>query len=396
MLIAALAALRFLLDALICRVAAGLRGARVWRAAAIVLVADAIILALGSLLLYWAGTTRSGAPARHTWWLALTSAGLVLVGMLLLWEGAIRLAARPQPVSRRRLGAAALALLLTGFLVLVAAMLPGSNLTSRSAGAPAQVTHWEVEVSGLPAAFNGLRVCLVSDLHLGPNASVADIRGRLRPLKNIKADLLVFLGDYASRWPRGEDQVAPVIGEQRAPLGVYAVLGNHDRWLGEEHSLRALRGAGVRVLVNENIPITRGGERIYLAGIDDPYSGGGDIDATLAGIPPGACVILMSHTPDIIGTAEARHIALVVAGHTHGGQIVVPIIGAPVVRSQYGNKYAHGLFYVGAAGPRSGPARGATPGPTAMFVTRGVGEIFPYVRFNCPREIAVLKLVSRK
>jgi predicted MPP superfamily phosphohydrolase len=391
MLITALAVLRYLLNALICRITAGLRGTRLWRAALIVLVTDAIILAVGSLLLYWVGTTRSGAPVRHTWWLALTSAGLVLIGMLLLWEGAIRLAARPQPVSRRRLGAAALALLLTGVLVLVAAMLPGSNLTSRSAAAPAQVTYWTVQVSGLPPAFNGLRVCLVSDLHLGPNATAADIRGRLRPLKNVKDDLLLFLGDYASRWPRGEDEVAPIVGEQRAPLGVYAVLGNHDRYLGEEHSLRALRGAGVRVLVNENLPITRGGERIYLAGINDPYSGGGDIDATLAGIPPSACVILMSHTPDIIGTAAARHVALVVAGHTHGGQIVVPIIGPPVVRSQYGNKYAHGLFYVG--GPRSrGRGASTASGPTAMFVTRGVGEIFPYVRFNCPREIAVLTL----
>ena len=367
---------RLLVNALICRLTLGLRGQRLWRGAAMTLGADAIIAALAMGLLAFA-STRISSPFREKTPLVLALAAFGLIAALLIWEGAIRLAARPTPVPRRRLGAAALALLLTALLVGAAALFPAFAATRRGASAPAQVTHYDVRVSGLPGAFDGLRVCLVSDLHLGPHADVAAIRGRLRPLASVNADLMLFLGDYATAWPRGENQVAPIIAEQRAPLGVYAILGNHDRWLGEERSLRALRGAGVRVLVNDSVALTRGGDTLYLAGVDDPYTGADDLQAALAGVPQGSCVILMSHSPDIIAKARARRVALVVAGHTHGGQVNLPLIGPLLVRSQYGTKYAHGLFH---------------EGRTAMFVTRGVGEIFPYIRLNCPREIAVLTL----
>jgi len=141
-----------------------------------------------------------------------------------------------------------------------------------------------------------------------------------------------------------------------------------------------LREAGVPALVNQSIALKRGGDTIYLAGLNDPFTGAADFSRAFEGIPQGACVILMSHTPDIIDEAQARGAALVVAGHTHGGQVCLPFLGALIARSEYGRRYAHGLFY---------------RDRTALLVTRGVGEIAPYVRFNCPREIAELTLRRR-
>lgn len=368
------AIIRVAVDALICRLALGCSGRRLWRTTAAVVVADAVIAGFGLLILRWAGTAKLGYGLA-----GLATTGVALVLALLVWEFAIRLAAGPEKPSRRRVGGAAAALLLSALFLGVAAMFPAFTSATPGLRAPAQVTRQDMKMIKLPAPFAGLRVACVSDLHLDPNARAPVIRARLQPLATLNADVILFLGDYATGWPRFEDEAAPIIAEQRAPLGVYAVLGNHDRWLGEAHSLDVLREAGVRVLVNESVALERGGAKLYLAGLNDPSTGAGDLDAALAQVPPGACVILMSHTPDVIEEAEARGVALVVAGHTHGGQVNLPLFGPPVVRSRYGSRYAHGLFY---------------EGRTAMFVTRGVGEIAPYVRFNCPREIALLKLVS--
>jgi hypothetical protein len=377
--IAALIALRLAVNALVCRVALGLSRWRLWRTAAMTLVADAVVAGLALALTAWLDRAASAAPLRRHPYLPFVLAAAGMIAALFIWESVLRLAARPVRLPPRRLGAAALALLLSAPVVTAIALLPLFASIGTGVGQPAKVTRNTVRVAGLPREFEGLQVCLVSDLHLGLHASAAEVRARLKALTGLHPDLMLFLGDYASGAPRFEQPAAAIIAEQKAPLGVYAVLGNHDRWVGEEYALRTLRRAGVRVLVNQSIALKRGGGVLYLAGVDDPYTGAADLDAALAAVPRGACVILMAHAPEIVDQARARRVALVVAGHTHGGQIVLPIIGAPAIRSIYARGQAHGLFCQGA---------------TALFVTRGVGEIFPYVRFNCPREIAMLRLAA--
>jgi predicted MPP superfamily phosphohydrolase len=372
--------LRVAVDALIARLGLGARGGRRWRATVILVGADVPVGLCAVALLEWAGSPRLGLAVRHNAYLALSTIAVALVISLVIWGRAVRFAARPSTIAPDRAGKLAALLLLTIPAIAAVAALPWLTYGSYRAYSPAGVTRWQVRVAGLPRAFDGLRVCCVSDLHLGPNADADAIRARLRPMARLKPDLILFLGDYASTWPRGQHQAAQIMAQYEAPLGVYAILGNHDRWLGEGHALRALREAGVRSLVNEHITLTRGRDTIYLAGLNDPFTGAADFGATFAGIPKGACVVLMSHTPDVIDEAEARGAALVVAGHTHGGQVCLPFLGAVIARSEYGRRYAHGLFY------RDG---------TALFVTRGVGEIAPYVRFNCPREIALLTLRRR-
>ena len=372
--------LRVLSDALIARFGLGARGSRLYRASVILVAADVPVGICAIALLEWAGSPRLGWAVRHNAYVALATVAVALIIALVIWRRAVHFAARPSTVTPERAGRIAALLLLTIPAITALAALPWVTYGSYRAYSPAGVTRWQVRVAGLPRAFEGLRVCCVSDLHLGPNADARTVRARLRPLARLKPDLILFLGDYASTWPRGQHEAAEIIAQQKAPLGVYAVLGNHDRWLGERNALRALREAGVPALVNHSIALKRGGDTIYLAGLNDPFTGAADFNGAFEGIPEGACVILMSHTPDIIEEAKARGAALVVAGHTHGGQVCLPFLGALIARSEYGRRYAHGLFY---------------RGRTALFVTRGVGEIAPYIRFNCPREIAVLTLRRR-
>jgi len=366
-----LAAIRIAVDALVARFVLGARGRAFRRVFGAILGADVVVALIASPLIYWMAS-RSAGSATHRLYATLAAGAVMLLAILLVWEGAIWLALRASPPSRGRVGAAATTLLLAGVVPIAAAGMVQDRLNL-----PAQVTSWQVGVRGLPLAFDGLRVCCIGDLHLHRGAGAAAMRARLRPLARLRPDLILFVGDYATGDARYEAQAAEVIAEQHAPLGVYAVMGNHDRWVGEERSLRALRAAGVRVLINRSLRLTRGADTIYLAGVNDPYTWADDIDAALTDVPAEACVILMAHSPDIIERASDRAVALVLAGHTHGGQINLPLLGPPVVLSRYGSKYAWGLF---------------REGDTTMFVTRGVGEIFPYVRFNCPREIAQLTL----
>ncbi|HUT73278.1 MAG TPA: metallophosphoesterase [Armatimonadota bacterium] len=369
-MLAAFVVARIAVDALIARFVLGVCSRAFRRALGAILVADVVVALIASLLIYWMAN-RSAGSATHRLSATLGAGAVMLLMILLVWEGAIWLALRPSPPSRCRVGAAAALLLLAGLGPITAAGTVQDRLNL-----PARVTNWQVPVRGLPPAFDGLRVCCIGDVHLHRGDGSTAMRARLRPLARLRPDLILFVGDYATGDARYEAQAAQVIAEQRAPLGVYAVLGNHDRWIGEADSLRALRGARVRVLVNESIALKRGGEALYVAGVNDPYTGGDDLDAALSGAPAKSCVILLAHSPDIIAQARGR-VALVLAGHTHGGQINLPLMGPPVVLSRYGNRYAHGLF---------------REGTTAMFVTRGAGEIFPNVRFNCPREIALLTL----
>ena len=371
----ALGVIRIAIDALVARYILRARGTSFWRGFAAIIGGDVVICAAAPSFIYWVANMSSGSTTHNTY-ATLAAGGITLVAALLVWEAAIRVGTRPPRPSRQRVGAAATALLL-GTVVPVIAI----GAVQTRLNAPVAVTPREVTVRGLPPAFEGLRVCCVGDLHLFRWADGAAMRRRLASIAAAKPDLILFVGDYATGDARYESRAARIIAEQHAPLGVYAVLGNHDRWVGEEHAVRAMRDANVRLLINQNVTLVRGGDRLYLAGINDPYTGGDDLPGALKGVPPESCVILLSHTPDIIAEAMERGVSLVFAGHTHGGQISLPLLGPPVVLSRYGSRYAHGLFQ-----ERN----------TAMFVTRGVGEIAPWIRLNCPREIAVLTLRSRE
>jgi predicted MPP superfamily phosphohydrolase len=243
-----------------------------------------------------------------------------------------------------------------------------------------EVTHHDVEITGLPPAYDGYRILHVSDLHGGIFLSTRSVEARLASAMGIHADLVAFTGDLASRAAGGVNALAALLAGLGSNDGTVAVLGNHDHWIGEERVASALSDRGIAVLRNAHMTLERDGEVLHVAGVSDAsYIHADDLAAAFDGIPDGAPVILLSHAPEIIHREGAERAALILSGHTHGGQVVLPWLGPVYVPSQIGRNRASGLHRIGGH---------------ILFVNRGLGEVFPPVRVNCPPEIAVLTLRS--
>jgi predicted MPP superfamily phosphohydrolase len=234
-----------------------------------------------------------------------------------------------------------------------------------------RVVHNEVRIDGLPRAFDGFRLLQISDLHADIDASLVERVAALADSATF--DQCVLTGDYLDRignhWG---DSVAltirlvPHLGPR--PL---AILGNHDRLA----KVPPLEAAGVRVLLNENVAIERDGARLWICGVDDAHLfRTHDLHAASAGIPPGECRILLSHTPETWREAAALGYALHLSGHTHGGQICGPG-GFPIVRK--------------AAVPRALLAGPWHEGAMAGYTSRGTGGCSVPARLNCPPEITI-------
>jgi predicted MPP superfamily phosphohydrolase len=168
--------------------------------------------------------------------------------------------------------------------------------------------------------------------------------------------------------------IAPALAGLHARAGVFATLGNHDRWLGGQRIRSALERSGIKVLENDAVRVEHDGAVLWIAGISDLWTASPDITAALAKVTDGAPVIAFTHNPDIFPDMPAR-VALTIAGHTHGGQVVLPLVGRLVVPSRFGQRYALGHI---------------VEGTRHLFVTTGIGTSMIPVRFGVPPEIAVL------
>lgn len=242
---------------------------------------------------------------------------------------------------------------------------------------PAQVSLVTVEVPGLPKELEGLRIVLLSDTHVGPYTDAAAARARLRPLHQLKADLVAFTGDLASGETSGIGAAASLLDELTPREPRFAVLGNHDHYLDPELATAQLAEHGFKVLTNCGEGVRVKGKEIWMVGVDDPYTDASEPLTAFSGVPAHAFVILLAHTPDIMASPVAARANLILAGHTHGGQIVLPMVGPVTANSRYGVRYASGLFDVG---------------QSKLYVTRGLGEVNIPLRVLCPPEIALLVL----
>jgi predicted MPP superfamily phosphohydrolase len=241
-----------------------------------------------------------------------------------------------------------------------------------------RITEWTVPLPMLPPELDGLRIAHLSDIHIGPALREGYLEHALRRLNELRADAIVMTGDLLSVAPDCLPEHLALFSEVAAPRGTYAVLGNHDFFYERSGPVSEfLRKAGWRVLRNDSTPLPGTGGTVSVIGVDDPVTHHDDLGKALAGVPERAVRLLLAHTPDLIEPAASAGVDLMLAGHTHGGQVVLPSIGPPVVPSKYGAKYAWGLF------DRDG---------TRMVVTRGIGMIHPYVRFRCRPEIVSLTL----
>ena len=240
------------------------------------------------------------------------------------------------------------------------------------------VTEWEVPLPRLPADLESLRLVLISDPHVSAHLPRDYAFSALQLSGQLGGQAILMTGDLLSAPPNLLKQYRKSFTEVAAPRGKYAVLGNHDFFYERSQPvIQFFRQTGWQVLGNQSAPLPGTDGRIWIVGVHDPVTGNDDLEQALARVPEKAVRVVLSHTPDLIESAAAADVDLMLAGHTHGGQVVLPFIGPPVVPSKYGAKYAWGLF----------DYRG-----TRMVVTRGLGMIQPLVRFNCPPEIAILNL----
>lgn len=233
-----------------------------------------------------------------------------------------------------------------------------------------------VPLPRLPARLEGLRVAQLSDLHISSYTTARDIERAAALAMRQSPDVIVLTGDFIWRevWQYAEELVEP-LRTLRAPLGVYAVLGNHDHWEDAALATRVLAEAGVTLLLNQAVRLETDAP-LWLAGLDDVWERKHDMAAALAGAPDDECKLLLVHEPDYADEAARYPVDLQLSGHSHGGQINLPGYGRPVL-PYLGRKYPAGLYQVG---------------PLALYTNRGIGVIAPPVRFNCPPEVTLLTL----
>lgn len=231
----------------------------------------------------------------------------------------------------------------------------------------------DLAVRGLPPALDGLRIGMITDVHHSAVVSADDVTHAVTVLKEAQPDIVVLGGDYISFFDRG--YIGPV-SELLTPLahakhGSFAVLGNHDD---EREVPAALASRGFTVLKDQRTALSVNNERLDIAGIRFWTRTPGEVATVLKGT--GGTTILLAHDPRRLAEAAALDVQLVLSGHTHGGQVIVPAVG-PIA----GRKFPVLAGY-------------ATRENTSLFVSRGVGTVYVPIRINCPPDVAVLTLRS--
>jgi uncharacterized protein len=246
------------------------------------------------------------------------------------------------------------------------------------------IRHETLQINNWPTQLSNLKIAVLSDLHVG-SAFIDDrkVTTIVERTNQLQPDLIVILGDYIAGNGRGSHRVepevfAPMLKGLHAPLGVYSVLGNHDWWYDGNKVRRALEANGIKVLENEVLQIQARGTSLWLVGFADLWTRGQRVNQTIANVPEGQPVIALTHNPDIFPAVPQR-VPLLLAGHTHGGQVRFPFIGAVVQSSEYGERYVSGHVFENGH---------------HLFVTTGIGTSIVPVRFGVPPEIVLLTLKS--
>jgi predicted MPP superfamily phosphohydrolase len=241
-----------------------------------------------------------------------------------------------------------------------------------------------IQIDNWPPQLDGLRIAVISDLHVD-NRFITEkkLRTIVSRTNQLQPELIVILGDYIAGSGRTTERVepevfGPILKDFRAPLGVYSVLGNHDWWYSGAKVRKALEQNGIKVLENESAKVDARGTSFWLVGLADLWTRPQRIADTVAAVPEGQAVIALTHNPDIFPNVPQR-VQLVVAGHTHGGQVRLPIIGPVISSSEYGNRWVQGHVF---------------ENNHHLFVTTGIGTSIVPVRFGLPPEIVILTLKS--
>jgi predicted MPP superfamily phosphohydrolase len=245
------------------------------------------------------------------------------------------------------------------------------------------VVHYDtITIESWPKELSGLRIAMIGDVHTDTRFINEAKLQRIVDLTNQQnPDLIVLLGDYNTGGLNNPEHVEPEVTARylknlKAPLGVYGILGNHDWWYDGEKVRRAFQNEGIPILDDEVKELNWRGRSFWLAGLADLWTRPQHVAETIAKAPSGSTVIALTHNPDVFPTLP-QTVPLLLAAHTHGGQVNLPLIGTPVVPSRFGSKYMAGHVYENGH---------------HLYVTTGIGTSIMRVRFRVPPEIVILTI----
>ena len=247
------------------------------------------------------------------------------------------------------------------------------------------VVERDLGIRGLPGAFAGYRIVQISDIHFDQYTEPSFLRRVIERINSLAPDLVLLTGDFISMGPLplrfahgAMGRCAEILHEIQCPQR-FAAMGNHDAALGEWYIGPALADVRIPLLIDEHVPLERGGEHVWLCATHDPVTHVPDLNATIPGNPD-APVLLMTHGPDYADTLLAHprgHLVdAMFSGHTHGGQVRIPFM-PPMHLPEGGRKYVEGAFQLGRL---------------QLYVNRGIGAVGLPFRLNCPPEITVFTL----
>lgn len=242
-----------------------------------------------------------------------------------------------------------------------------------------EVTNLEITVPGLDPGHDGLRIAHLTDIHVGLVTPDRVIRRAVALANAAKPDLVALTGDFASRGRDQLDKMPEVLAGLEAPA--FATLGNHDFWVDPRGVTRHLESLGYAVLRNEHTVVRVRGHELTVVGVDDGMTGHDDVPRAFRGIRPSGTRIALIHTPHTADLLPPNGGLLALAGHTHGGQVVIPWLTFAVLRNALGEQYIRGHYVVNG---------------NPLYVSRGVGMTGPRLRIGSPTEVAVLTLRTAK
>lgn len=243
-----------------------------------------------------------------------------------------------------------------------------------------RLNHQFIQLPRAHAHLDGLTIAFATDLHVGPHFPASALEPSIRMLERVNADIVLFGGDYISESPRYLSEVQEPLRRMAATakIGAWGMLGNHDVANVRDRVMEMFEPTSIRILTNEAVEIETGKGPLWLVSIDDALLGSARLEQAFAGVPADAPRIAMWHEPDLVERVEPFGPFLLLSGHTHGGQVRLPVLG-PVAAPKLGKRYVSGRY---------------TLGDMTLFVSNGIGMYRPPVRFNCPPEVVVFTLVA--
>ncbi|MBV7503916.1 metallophosphoesterase [Bacillus sp. sid0103] len=235
----------------------------------------------------------------------------------------------------------------------------------------------------IPDSFDEIKMIQFSDTHLGFQYTLQQFNKLVEKINSLQPDIILFTGDLMDEPNQYTEinKLIPILKKLHAPLGKYCIFGNHDHGgYGSDIYRNIMETTNFTVLLNQAVPvITKDGSIIYLLGIDDAMLGNPNLPLTLKNVPKNTFTILLSHAPDLAGTASQYPIQWQLSGHSHGGQIKIPFLGA-LVTPPFGQLYPEGLYSVGDVSPLS------------LYVNRGIGTTRLPFRFLSKPELTIFTL----